>query len=65
MRALYELCHDLDISFSTLVEGRCRQVQGTQPEAGDRAAGLTPDQRRAALFASGQLTRCDDDATTW
>ncbi|KIG18831.1 hypothetical protein DB30_07167 [Enhygromyxa salina] len=40
-------------------------VQGSQGAARDRAAGLTPDQRRAALFASGQLARCNDDALTW
>ncbi|PRQ07907.1 hypothetical protein [Enhygromyxa salina] len=65
MRALYNLCDELDISFSTLVAGLCRQVEGSQSAARDRAAGHTPDQRRAALFASGQFARCDDDALTW
>lgn len=65
MRALYNLCDELDISFSTLVVGLCRQVQGSQGAARARAAELTPDQRRAALFGSGQLARCEDDTLTW
>ncbi|KIG13035.1 hypothetical protein DB30_00809 [Enhygromyxa salina] len=43
----------------------CRQVEGTQHEMQHRAVGLTSDQRRAALFASGQLTPSDDDALGW
>nr|WP_280524053.1 helix-turn-helix domain-containing protein [Enhygromyxa salina] len=65
MRVLYDLCDGLDISFPALIEGLCRQAQCTQNEVQERPAGLTSDQRRAALFAAGQLTRCDDEALEW
>jgi transcriptional regulator with XRE-family HTH domain len=62
---LYQLCYALEIAFSEFVEGLCRQAQGPRAQAQDRPAGHTPDQRRAALLASGQGTRCNDDALGW
>ena len=62
-RVLRRLCDELEISFTALLDQLSRQ--STQSEAGARAIGHTPEQRRAALAASGASTAYDDDLLTW
>ena len=62
-RVLRRLCDELEISFTALLERLYRQ--STQSGAGARVVGHTPEQRRAALAASGASATCADDLLPW